>query len=175
MSYCVVCVVLYVYGSFPTVVCSVGGLMSYCVVCVVLYLYGSLPSVVCSVGGFMSYCVVCVVFYLYGSLPPVVCSVGGLVVLCYLCFVVLVRIFTNNYTTNVLPHSMTTLEASTPTNTYLSHYSLLLSHGLENHIPGAGIQSITHCNWFEIALCCIFIFSTLRPIVWLIWCSTPMG
>jgi hypothetical protein len=28
-----------VYGSLPTVVCSVGGLMSYCVVCVVLYLY----------------------------------------------------------------------------------------------------------------------------------------
>jgi hypothetical protein len=29
--------------------------MSYCVVCVVLYLYGSLPPVVCSVGGLMSY------------------------------------------------------------------------------------------------------------------------
>jgi hypothetical protein len=28
--------------------------MSYCVVCVVLYLYGSLPPVVCSVGGFMN-------------------------------------------------------------------------------------------------------------------------
>ena len=41
------------------VVCSVGGLMSYCVVCVVLYLYWSLPPVVCSVGGLMSYCVVC--------------------------------------------------------------------------------------------------------------------
>jgi hypothetical protein len=26
----------------------------YCVVCVVLYLYGSLPPVVCSVGGLMS-------------------------------------------------------------------------------------------------------------------------
>ena len=53
------CVVLYVYRSLPTVVCSVGGLMSYCVVCVVLHLYGSLPSVVCSVGRLMSYCVVC--------------------------------------------------------------------------------------------------------------------
>jgi hypothetical protein len=37
--------------------------MLYCVVCVVLYLYGYLPTVVCSVGGLMSYCVVCVVFY----------------------------------------------------------------------------------------------------------------
>jgi hypothetical protein len=27
--------------------------MSYCVVCVVLYLYGSLPPVVCIVGGLM--------------------------------------------------------------------------------------------------------------------------
>jgi hypothetical protein len=54
-------VVLYVYGSLPTVVCSVGGLMSYCVVCVVLYLYGSLPPVVCSVGRLMSYFGVCVV------------------------------------------------------------------------------------------------------------------
>jgi hypothetical protein len=45
MSYCVVCVVLYLYESLPPVVCSVGGLMSYCVVC--------------SVGGVMSYCVVC--------------------------------------------------------------------------------------------------------------------
>jgi hypothetical protein len=27
--------------------------MSYCVVCVVLYLYGALPPVVCSVGGLM--------------------------------------------------------------------------------------------------------------------------
>jgi hypothetical protein len=44
MSYCVVCVVLYLYGSLPPVVCSVGRLMSYCVVCVVLYLYGSLPQ-----------------------------------------------------------------------------------------------------------------------------------
>jgi hypothetical protein len=52
--------------------------MSYFGVCVVLYLYGSLPAVVCSIEGFISYCVVCVVFYLYGSLPPVVCSVGGL-------------------------------------------------------------------------------------------------
>jgi hypothetical protein len=41
MSYCVV---LYLYGSLPPVVCSVGGLMSYCVVCVVLYLYWSLPQ-----------------------------------------------------------------------------------------------------------------------------------
>jgi hypothetical protein len=49
MSYCGVCVVLYLCGSLPPVVCSVGGLMSYCVVCVVLYLYGSLPLVVCSV------------------------------------------------------------------------------------------------------------------------------
>jgi hypothetical protein len=32
------------------VVSGVGGLMSYCVVCVLLYLYGSLPTVVCSVG-----------------------------------------------------------------------------------------------------------------------------
>jgi hypothetical protein len=46
--------------------------MSYCVVCVFLYLYGSLPPVVTSVGGLMSYYVVCVVLYLYGSLPPVV-------------------------------------------------------------------------------------------------------
>jgi hypothetical protein len=52
LSYCVVCVVLYLYGSLPPVVFSVGGLMSYCVVC--------------SVGGLMSYCVVCVVLYLYG-------------------------------------------------------------------------------------------------------------
>jgi hypothetical protein len=52
MSYCVVCVMLYLYGSLPPVVCSIGGLMSYCVVC--------------SIGGFMSYCVVCVVLYLYG-------------------------------------------------------------------------------------------------------------
>jgi hypothetical protein len=49
--------------------------MSYCVV---LYLYGSLPPVVCSVGGLMSYCVVCVVLYLHGSLFPVDYSVGGL-------------------------------------------------------------------------------------------------
>jgi hypothetical protein len=45
MSHCVVCVVLYLYGSLLPVVCSVGGLISYCVVC--------------SVGGLMSYCVVC--------------------------------------------------------------------------------------------------------------------
>jgi hypothetical protein len=38
---------LYLYGSLPPVVCSVGWLMSYCAVC--------------SVGGLMSYCVVCVV------------------------------------------------------------------------------------------------------------------
>jgi hypothetical protein len=44
MSNCVVCVVLYLYGSLPPAVCSVGRLMSYCVVCVVLYLYGSLPQ-----------------------------------------------------------------------------------------------------------------------------------
>jgi CHASE2 domain-containing sensor protein len=31
--------------------------MSYCVVCVLLFLYGSLPPVVCSIGGLMSYCV----------------------------------------------------------------------------------------------------------------------
>jgi hypothetical protein len=36
--------VLYLYGSLPPVVCSVGRLMSYCVVCVVLYMYGSLPQ-----------------------------------------------------------------------------------------------------------------------------------
>jgi hypothetical protein len=37
MSYCVVSVVLYMYGSLPPVVCSVGRLMLYCVVlcCVV--------------------------------------------------------------------------------------------------------------------------------------------
>jgi hypothetical protein len=39
MSCCVVCVVLYLYGYLPTVVCSVRGLMSYCVVCAMLYLY----------------------------------------------------------------------------------------------------------------------------------------
>jgi hypothetical protein len=61
MLYCDVCVVLYVYGSLPTVVCNVGGLMSYCVDCVVLYMYGSLPPVACSVGRLMLYCVVCVV------------------------------------------------------------------------------------------------------------------
>jgi hypothetical protein len=61
---------LYLYGPFPSVVCSVGGLISYCVVCSV----GGLMSycVVCSVGELMSYCVVCVALYLYGSLPPVV-------------------------------------------------------------------------------------------------------
>jgi hypothetical protein len=36
MSYCVVCVVLYLYGSLPPVVCSVGRLMLYCVACFVL-------------------------------------------------------------------------------------------------------------------------------------------
>jgi hypothetical protein len=50
--------VLYLYGPFPSVICSVGGLISYCVVC--------------SVGELMSYCLVCVALYLYGSLPPVV-------------------------------------------------------------------------------------------------------
>jgi hypothetical protein len=59
---------LYLYGSLPTVVCSVGGLMSY--------------FVFCSVGGLMSYCVVC--------------SVGGLVVLCFLCCVLLVRVFSSS-------------------------------------------------------------------------------
>jgi hypothetical protein len=39
MSYCVVCVVLYLYGSFSPVVCSIGGFISYCIVCVVLYVY----------------------------------------------------------------------------------------------------------------------------------------
>jgi hypothetical protein len=36
MSYCVDCVVLYMYGSLPPVACSVGRLMLYCVFCVVL-------------------------------------------------------------------------------------------------------------------------------------------
>jgi hypothetical protein len=36
MSYCVACVVLYLYVSLPPIVCSLGELMSYCVVCVVL-------------------------------------------------------------------------------------------------------------------------------------------
>jgi hypothetical protein len=44
MSYCVVCVVLYLYWSLPPVACCVCGVMSYCVVCVVLYLYWSLPQ-----------------------------------------------------------------------------------------------------------------------------------
>jgi hypothetical protein len=62
---------LYLYGSLPTGVCSVGGLMSY--------------SVVCSVGGLMSYCVVCDVFYLFEPLLPDVCSVGGLMSYCVVC------------------------------------------------------------------------------------------
>jgi hypothetical protein len=58
MSYCFVCVVLYLYGSLPPFVCSVGGLVSYCVVCCVVGLVSY--CVVCSVGGLMTYCVFCV-------------------------------------------------------------------------------------------------------------------
>ena len=36
MSYCVVCVMMYLYGSLPPVVCSVGGLVVLCYLCFVV-------------------------------------------------------------------------------------------------------------------------------------------
>jgi CHASE2 domain-containing sensor protein len=39
MSYCVVSVVLYLYGSFPPVVCSVGGLVLFVLCCTFTDIY----------------------------------------------------------------------------------------------------------------------------------------